>query len=393
MDRLLDPIPELTGLMVLESDPGFPVKIRPVLRQLNERIRSIKYNDTTGWLALYKDALDAAQKALMLDSMGCGPAGPSRPATRDDERLLNNLIMEIERSDRESISYVTNERLPRQRDGEIKELLGKLSESIEIFIQQSGGQLAADFKPEDRKELVGKLSGVLSGWHLQALQGAVARITRNREPVLEHAGGVLKTLCIETPPLPVVPEEARPSRPDLPAARKGELMSFGTALWRTFRSSTGFLFMLSMAAVPLIGYFGSKVDPKFWIFTAGMPLLFAISAWLAAKDMNNEKGRLFERLASELKRELATALAAAADNERKEIQGALRKLQSEHDNQLKIWRFKAGNRLAEALQSGTSTSSATGGMDRLVREKIEGRYIPSLRRRIEELKTASVPGT
>lgn len=392
MDSHRDPIPEASRFLTFDSDPQCPAGLRAELAALRNAHRVLRTHDRQGWTAFYEGARDAAQRAL--DELQLSPSAAVHEETglADAMRRVRFYLGDLERVDRESIAYVQNDRVPRQRDSEIAGVFQALGQEMNPETKRDERTIVVEFPPSDMKRIADKAAEIAAEWHERVMQGLLSRIVKAREPVMQQMHEALLALKVEPPPLAVPKAALRISTPELPASAQGEGIPFGTALWQSFRSTYGVIITLcTMLLLPLLGLVLPNRDggasSRAWLMLMLVPFLLVLAILLTRNAQREARAKLGKTLTENLQRDTQMALRNFADSAKKEIQSAIKNFAAEQDKLFRIWRYSLDRAEASVnaaprpplSRSGAETSKA------YLAQTLEQRILPAFHQRLLEL--------
>ena len=398
-----DPIPELRRFCLLATDDALSKEIRQELIHLKTKVDSCGVEgEKDRWGKVYEESLDIAQNAATSLNNCLPPTGnPSSDSTdsmnrrQEAIRKVQHYRQDFSQTDREAFSYISNNRLRKQREGEIQKAIERLQSTIDPQISEDGNSITVSLPQSQKTEIQEKVSYLFHQWQEQVVDGLIARVYKNRSQVIEYLDDSLILLNLERPPLPVKKVQTQTNGPELPETKSGSTLGYGSALWRTFRSSYGIVMMISMILVPVLMLFGNVREYggiRYLILALMMPILFLVASILAKKKIQEEKEKLEKKLEEELLRDIAKGLSSSADTARAHIQDVLQKIQKSHEMAMTDWRFALEKTLDTMARTPTVPSvspevaDAASGRKKAIATQLVQRTIPALIRRISELR-------
>lgn len=396
-----DPVPGATRFVTMRGRKGFPDELVQSTAELESRMDKLTAGDVDGWAQLYRDLLDAAHLAVdSLRNVGrsssavrsAGTRGAARPPSQADLGSLRRVLSDVEKCDRDAISYVLTERVPKQRNTEIRDAMARLSERLFFSSRMDGDELVVELDAAEQSRLRASLESVFSEWKAKAIAGCVARMEKHREPILQMMDQQVRDAGIQFPG--VTPPEIEPVPVSFKTgvSLRARIPSLPEAAWRFFRSTLGIVFLAGTILAGFVGggRAGGSSAVRLEVYAVAIPLFLVIAIVQSVRSRRQELKKSGERLQTELTKLFEGKLREASDDARLDIQAALKKFQSEHEHQNTRWWCAVENRTRqmpsvreapEPVESVASSSQA-----RALVSQIEEKVIPSVSDRLCQIE-------
>jgi len=396
-----DPVPGATRFVTMRGRKGFPEELVEKATDLESRMDKLAAGDDQGWARLYRDLLDTAHEAV--DSLrGVGRvssqrvnstrAGGAKGPSQVDLSSLRRVLSDVEKCDRDAISYVLTERVPKQRNTEIRDAMSKLSERLLFSSRMDGDELVVELDPSEQSRLRASVESIFAEWKARAIAGCVARMEKHREPIIQMMDSHVREAGIQFPA--VTPPEIEPVPFMLKTGNslRARIPSLPEAAWRFFRSTLGIVFLAGTILAGFVGggRAGGSSAVRLEVYAVAIPLFLIIAIVQSIRSRRQELRKSGERLQAELTRFFEGKLREACDDARLDIQAALKKFQSEHEHQNTRWWCAVENRtrqmpavreVAQTLEPVASSSQA-----RALVSQIEEKVIPSVSDRLCQIE-------
>jgi hypothetical protein len=395
-----DPVFHARRFLAMRERPGFPEQLKDDLKDLESRADAIPRSaERHQWVVFYEDLLEVARDALAR-VRGVAPNHPSpgpqvnpgpAPWGGGSSQSVRRQLSDLEKSDRDAVAYIINDRVPRQRNTEVKLLIEELTDDLPTEVSLVGNILEVRLSQDATDDLRAKIEEACCRWKEKVLSGTATRVERHREPVLRRLQPGLAAIGLTFPEIPLEVRSDRLPSPKLPRIIRGKVPTWPEAAWKFFRSMLGMVFLFSMIVVPLGLSLGLQIKKEMVIIPL-VPLFLLIASIQATRNRRSEAEQVSERLKGELQKLIGAKLREFADQYRQDILGAIRRFQARNDQALKLWLFDVEER--EQRMVGAVVAAPTpevvveaGGSIRnqAIAEQLADRIIPAIEARLAEL--------